>query len=73
MIKHPRIPTLIISATYAITFLSNFPESKFPGIQVKILISRDSASLTESETVLGLEEIQEKNVFGHFHQNFIHL
>ena len=60
MRKHPRIPTLIISATYAITIFIKFSRIGFPGIQVKILISRDSASLTESETVLGLEEIQEK-------------
>ena len=73
MRKHPRIPTLIKSATYVITIFIKFSRIGFPGIQVKILISRDSASLTESETVLGLEEIQEKNVFGHFYQNFIHL
>ena len=59
MRKRPRIPSLIISATQ-LQFFIKFSRIGFPGIQVKILKSRDSASVTESETVLGLEEIQEK-------------
>ena len=53
MRKHPRI--LVLPTQLQI--LIKISRIGFPGNQVKIFISRDSASLTESKTVFGLEKI----------------
>ena len=53
MRKHPRILVLPTQLKIFITIA----KIGFPGNQIKIFISRDSASLTESKTVFGLEKI----------------